>query len=137
MRKDIFRGLGGCLLAVGLILALSLPALALDKRIAENPLLRHRGFAKPATAVEITCAVGNVYNRISNSTVEKSSGTNDWTIIMGDDSAERPSMRWQTPNNYASYQRLPLLRQFEDGNRRETRTFLNRYIAGTYHQIDQ
>jgi hypothetical protein len=102
MRKDIFRGPGGYLLVVGLILALSLPALALDKRVAENPLLRHRGFAKPATAVELICAVGNIYNRISNSTVEKSSGTNDWTILMGDDSAELPSMRWQTPNNYAS-----------------------------------
>jgi len=102
MRKDIFRGPGGCIIVLSLILALGLPALALDRNVAENPLLRHRGLAKPATAVEITCAVGNVYNRVSNSTVEKASGTNDWTILMGDDSQELPSMRWQTPNNYAT-----------------------------------
>ncbi len=102
MRKEILRGLGGILIVAGLLLALSLPALALDKRVADNPLIRHNGYARPQVSEELICDVGNVFNRISNSTVEKASGTNDWTILMGDDAQEMPSMRWQTPTNYAA-----------------------------------
>jgi hypothetical protein len=102
MRKEIFRGSGGILLVVGLILAVALPALAADRSMVENPLLGHPRYAKPATAQELNCNVGNVFNRISNSTVEKRSGINDWTILMGDDAGEFPSMRWQTPSNYAA-----------------------------------
>jgi hypothetical protein len=102
MRKEILRGPVGILMAIGLILAITIPAMAADRRVAENPLLGNLRFAKPANAVELNCNVGNIYNRISNSTVEKRTGTNDWTILMGDDAAELPSMRWQTPANYAS-----------------------------------
>jgi hypothetical protein len=87
---------------MGLTLIISVPALAIDKRVAENPLLRIPAYAKPAVVDDTVCTVGNVHNRITNSTVEKATGTNDWTILMGDDSQELPSMIWLTPPNYAT-----------------------------------
>jgi hypothetical protein len=102
MRKGISRGLVGMLIIAGLTLLISVPAIAFDKRVAENPLLHFPGYARPAVAADTACNVGNVHNRITNSTVEKQSGTNDWTILMGDDALELPSMRWQTPSNYAA-----------------------------------
>jgi fibronectin type 3 domain-containing protein len=54
------------------------------------------------TEFEVNCDVGAVHNRISNSTVEKATGTNDWTILIGDDALELPSMRRQVPPEYAA-----------------------------------
>src|SRR4030067_1464004 len=102
MQRGMTRGLVGLLVIAVLTLIISWPALALDKRVAEHPLLRFPGYAKPTVADDTACTVGNVHNRITNSTVEKATGTNDWTILMGDDALELPSMRWQTPSNYAA-----------------------------------
>jgi hypothetical protein len=98
----MFRGLGGMLMILGLLMIVSVPALAANRQVAENPLLRLPAYAKPALAVEVNCNVGSVHNRITNSTVEKATGTNDWTILMGDDNADLPSMIWTTPSNYAA-----------------------------------
>ena len=76
------------------------PALAMNKQVAENPLL-YQGLAKVAVTDQIICNAGTVENLISNSTSEFATGTNDWTIIIGDDSAEQPSMIWKTPAIYA------------------------------------
>jgi len=54
------------------------------------------------TEFEVACDVGAVKNRITNSTVEKATGTNDWTILIGDDALELPSVRWSVPPEYAS-----------------------------------
>ena len=54
------------------------------------------------TEFQTVCDVGDIQNRISNSTVERSTGTNDWTILIGDDALEFPSMRWRVPPEYAS-----------------------------------
>jgi len=80
-----------------------MPALAMNRQVAENPLLGQNGLAKPEVSQEVVCNSGNVFNRVSNSTVEKRSGINDWTILLGDDSGGLPSMRWQIPSNYASF----------------------------------
>jgi len=100
MRKTISRGILGGLMILGLIVASGLPALAMNKELAENPLLRYNDFSKPTVAQDVVCDVGSVWNRISNSTVEVKSGTNDWTILMGDDSSEKPSMTWLFPTAY-------------------------------------
>jgi hypothetical protein len=102
MRRKFSRGSGGMLMVLWLILALSIPALAYDRNVAENPLLGQRGLAKPEVGQEVVCDVGTIFNRITNSTVEKFSGTNDWTILMGDDAAILPSMKRQIPSNYAA-----------------------------------
>jgi hypothetical protein len=102
MRRKFSRGSGRLLIVLGLILALSVPALAYNRDVANNPLLGQRGYAKPEVGQEVVCDVGTIFNRISNSTVEKFSGTNDWTILMGDDSAILPSMKRQVPSNYAA-----------------------------------
>ncbi len=47
------------------------------------------------------CSIGTVQNYISNGTVERSTGTNIWTIIIGDDVGEHPSMRRTVPSLYA------------------------------------
>lgn len=101
MRKKVIRGISGGLIMLTLILFVGLPAWAIDKRVAENPLLRYQGVARPALAVDVICDVGMVQNRISNSTVEVNSGINDWTILLGDDSAEQPSMIWLYPSVYS------------------------------------
>ncbi len=102
MRREFYRGSGGMLMILGLILVLSVPALAMDKSVAENPLLGQQGLYKPALSQEVVCEVGTVFNRVTNSTVEKATGTNDWTILMGDDSAILSSMKRQIPSNYAA-----------------------------------
>ena len=100
MRKTISRGILGGFLTLGFILALGSPASAIDKEVAENPLLRYHGVSKPTIAEDVVCDVGSVHNRITNSTVEVNTGTNDWTILFGDDSAEKPSMIWLYPSAY-------------------------------------
>ncbi|MFQ5868609.1 MAG: hypothetical protein ACE5JC_01780 [Candidatus Zixiibacteriota bacterium] len=62
-----------------------------------NPAL-----SKPARVDEVVCEVGTIANRISNSTVEKATGDNDYCIIMGDDSQELASMVWKTPAIYSN-----------------------------------
>ena len=100
MRKKAIKGISGGLIMLTLMLFIGLPAWAMDKRMAENPLLRYQGVAKPEVAVDVICNVGSVINRITNSTVEVNSGINDWTILLGDDSAEQPSMVWLYPSVY-------------------------------------
>ncbi len=47
------------------------------------------------------CTIGTVHNYITNSTVLRAIGSNEWTIIIGDDLAEHPSMLWTVPEEYA------------------------------------
>ncbi|MCP4583364.1 MAG: hypothetical protein GY839_17285 [candidate division Zixibacteria bacterium] len=77
--------------------------MAIDKQVAENPLNNYQGLGKVgATAIdEVICNIGMVDNLISNSTSEYATGTNDWTILIGDDAAVNPSMVWKTPGQYA------------------------------------
>jgi hypothetical protein len=116
MRRETFRGAGGCLMILALLLLISLPAQAMDKRVAENPLLFYSpGNAKPAVVDNIVCAVGQVYNRISNSTVERVTGTNDQCILIGDDALSIGSMRRQTPAIYAAINDYLYLGSFRVG----------------------
>ena len=105
MRRETFRGAGGGLMIFVFVLLISLPAQAMDKSVAENPLLYYRGNAKPdlpANVIDsLVCRVGRVYNRIGNSTVERATGINDQCILLGDDRLEYPSMRRQVPAVYA------------------------------------
>ncbi len=101
MRKTISRGILGGLTVLGLILAFGSPASAIDKEVAENPLMRYQGAGRPTVSQDVVCDVGFVHNRITNSTVEKATGTNDWTILFGDDSTELPSMIWLYPSAYS------------------------------------
>lgn len=95
---------GLLILCAFLIFSLTgLNAWAFDKQVAENPLLDYQGLGKLAAIEEVVCNIGMVDNLISNTTSEKATGTNDWTIIIGDDSAELPSMIWKTPGLYAGY----------------------------------
>jgi fibronectin type 3 domain-containing protein len=48
------------------------------------------------------CDVGLVNNYITNSTVTRASGQNEWTILIGNDALEYSSMRWEVPDLYAS-----------------------------------
>jgi fibronectin type 3 domain-containing protein len=48
------------------------------------------------------CNVGMINNYITNSTVTRAAGQNEWTILIGDDILEYPSMRWEVPEEYAS-----------------------------------
>lgn len=75
-------------------------ATAMDRQVAENPLQTPQGLGKVAAIESRICQVGNIANLISNSTSEFATGTNDFTIIIGDDSAEKPSMIWKTPAQY-------------------------------------
>jgi len=101
MRKTFSRGILGGLTVLCLVVAMGLPAFAMNREVAENPLLRYNGVGKPAVSQEVICDVGYVWNRITNSTVEVNSGTNDWTILFGDDSAQQPSMVWLYPSVYS------------------------------------
>ncbi|OGC93464.1 MAG: hypothetical protein A2W25_05615 [candidate division Zixibacteria bacterium RBG_16_53_22] len=63
------------------------------------------------TEFDAVCAVGTVHNRITNSTTERATGTNNWTIMMGDDSQTLPSMVRTIPaiylyNSYLYYASL-------------------------------
>jgi hypothetical protein len=51
------------------------------------------------TAFEVICDVGKVHNRISNNTVLPG-GTDEWTILFGDDTGMMPSMMWREPEIY-------------------------------------
>ncbi|UCC78827.1 MAG: hypothetical protein JSW64_11155, partial [Candidatus Zixiibacteriota bacterium] len=53
------------------------------------------------TAFEVVCDVGKVHNRISNNTVLPG-GTNEWTILFGDDTWVLPSMTWREPAIYSN-----------------------------------
>lgn len=77
-------------------------AVAMDKQVAENPLQNYQGLGKAATLDTRICQIGNIANLISNSTSEFATATNDFTVIIGDDSAEEPSMVWKTPAQYAN-----------------------------------
>jgi len=76
--------------------------MAMNKQVAENPLNNYQGLAKTAVNDEVICNIGMVDNLISNSTAEFSTGTNDFVIIIGDDSADQPSMIWKTPARYSA-----------------------------------
>jgi len=76
--------------------------MAMNKQVAENPLINHQGLAKVAVNDEVVCNIGTLENLISNSTSEFFTGTNDYCIIIGDDSAVQPSMIWKTPAQYAA-----------------------------------
>ena len=47
------------------------------------------------------CDVGAVHNFITNSTIQRATGQNEWTILIGDDIADYPSMLWTVPEIYA------------------------------------
>lgn len=49
------------------------------------------------------CDVGSVHNFITNSTVTRAGGTNEWTILIGDDNLGFPSMLWTVPSEYADF----------------------------------
>jgi hypothetical protein len=49
----------------------------------------------------VVCDIGSVHNYITNSTITQGSGSNEWTILIGDDSNEYPSMIWTVPADYA------------------------------------
>lgn len=100
MQKKVIKGISGGMIMLILMTFIALPTWAIDKRLAENPLLGYQGSAKPAVAVDVICDVGFVHNRITNSTVETATGTNDWTILLGDDSQTQPSMVWLNPSTY-------------------------------------
>lgn len=53
------------------------------------------------TLFETICSVGAVSNYITNSTIRRELGTNEWTILLGDPLVEYPSMRWSVPEMYA------------------------------------
>ena len=101
MQKVIFKGIVGGLLMLGFILTFSLAAFAIDKEVAENPLMYPGGYAKPATVAEVICMVGFVQNRIHNNTVHKATGTNERTILIGDSDNDLPSMIWLSPTLYS------------------------------------
>jgi hypothetical protein len=101
---------GLIVLMVIVLACLTAPNLmAMNRLLAENPLL-YSGLQKPALAAWDTfvCRVGMVENRITNTTFEKGTGTNDWTILIGDDAAELPSMNWKTPPIYVSNNHMNL-----------------------------
>jgi hypothetical protein len=105
--KEIFKPgnkTGLIALTVFVLACLMTPnLLAMNRMLAENPLL-YSGLRKPSLAAWDTfvCKVGMVENRITNTTYEKGTGTNDWTILIGDDAAELPSMNWKTPSIYVA-----------------------------------
>jgi len=74
-------------------------AWGMNRQVAENPLY-YQGLAKPAVIDQIICDIGMLSNLISNTTSEYATGTQDWTIIIGDDSQQLPSMVWKTPPQY-------------------------------------
>ncbi len=76
--------------------------MAMNKQVAENPLNNNQGLAKTAVNDEVVCNIGMIANLISNSTAEFSTGTNDFCLLIGDDSADQPSMIWKTPAQYAA-----------------------------------
>jgi len=53
------------------------------------------------TAYEVICDVGKIHNRISNNTVLPG-GSNERTIVFGDDTALLPSMTWLEPGIYTN-----------------------------------
>jgi hypothetical protein len=101
MKNRIISGVCGGLIMLLLIAFIGAPSQAANKELVENPLLRPYGYAKPAVADEVIVAVGNVYSRVTNNTVLPG-GTNEWTVILGDDTGVLPSMTWLYPAIYAS-----------------------------------
>jgi hypothetical protein len=99
MQKGLIRGICGGLLMAILIVFIGSPVLAMDKDVAENPLLRSHRYARPAAAVDVICEVGFFHNRISNSTVLPG-GENEWTVVFGDDTLVDPSGVWLHPSAY-------------------------------------
>lgn len=107
MKKTLSAGNKAGLVVLVFLLAAGLcwqDAEARSRQAVDNPLLNHGGLGKagvPIDATEVTCRVGMVENRICNTTFEKVTGTEDWTIIIGDDALELPSMVWKTPSRYS------------------------------------
>jgi hypothetical protein len=71
------------------------------KKAAEKSPIVNPSLYKPARVDEVVCDVGMVANRLTNSTVEKYTGDNDYCVLTGDDSAELASMVWKIPAIYS------------------------------------
>jgi hypothetical protein len=99
MMKNKSRGIFGGLVMLILIAFVSTSSWAADKDVVENPLLRSVRSAKPAVADEVIVDVGMVQSRVTNNTVLPG-GTNEWTILLGDDTSVQPSMTWLYPSIY-------------------------------------
>lgn len=103
MRKILKPGIkvGLLILYAILIFGLSGPNLmAMNRQVAENPMY-YSGMGKVFQEGDtIVCNVGMVENYIGNSTYTKATGTQEWTILIGDDSQELSSMVWKTPAIY-------------------------------------
>jgi len=89
-----------------LLALLVLVCLPLSTRGAVNPDLVAPPASLPVindieTAFEVVCDVGKVHNRISNNTVLPG-GSNEWTILFGDDTGVLPSMTWREPDIYSN-----------------------------------
>ncbi len=95
------RGVCGVLIMFILLTFISVPLWAADKAVVENPLLRPYRSARPAVADEVIVDVGFVHSRVTNNTVLPG-GSNEWTIILGDDTSVLPSMRWLFPSLYTN-----------------------------------
>ncbi len=83
-----------CILAANISYGAKNPALLSVPDNGDNVL--------PAVFDWKVCNVGALTQYISNSTVERATGTNNWTIMLGDDILEHGSMRWNTPQDYAA-----------------------------------
>jgi hypothetical protein len=94
-------GVYGGLIMLLILTFIGASSWAADKDVVENPLLRSHGSAKPAVAEEVIVDVGFVHNRVTNNTVLPG-GTNEWTILFGDDTAVLPSMTWLFPSTYTN-----------------------------------
>ncbi|UCE67015.1 MAG: T9SS type A sorting domain-containing protein [Candidatus Zixiibacteriota bacterium] len=101
MTKKKTRGIFGGLLMLFLIAFISVSSWAANRDAVENPLLRSVRSAKPAVADEVIVDVGLIHSRVTNNTVLPG-GTNEWTIILGDDTSVLPSMTWLYPSIYTN-----------------------------------
>ena len=101
MTNKKIRGVCGGLIMLFLLAFIGASSWAANKDVVENPLLRSVRSAKPATAEEVIVDVGFVHSLISNSTVLPG-GTNEWTIVLGDDTGILPSMIWLYPPIYSN-----------------------------------
>ena len=99
MKNRIVSGVCGGLIMLLLMTFVGAPSQAANREMVENPLLRPHSFAKPAVADEVIVDVGFVHTRVTNNTVLPG-GTNEWTIILGDDTGLEPSMTWLYPSAY-------------------------------------
>ncbi|MCD6163136.1 MAG: hypothetical protein J7K40_12085 [candidate division Zixibacteria bacterium] len=103
MRKILKPGIkvGLIIFCAILIFGLSGPNLmAMNKQVAQNPMY-YSGMGKVFQGSDtLVCNVGMVENFIGNSTYTKATGTQEWSILIGDDSQAYSSMVWKTPAVY-------------------------------------